>query len=163
MYQSEKSFLEKVANAIPGLKGYRDKEARRDTDKRLREYMAAEIDRQRKALDALKRDLMGKGKLDLLDEADRVVRKMQKSADALRFASYGYAGFFDQVKLREEEIDRLYQHDSGILEQVRALEAQVEAAGSAADPAQALADLEAAVDALNAGIEGRKQVFQVPG
>ena len=29
MYQSEKNLLEKLADAIPGLKGYREKESRR--------------------------------------------------------------------------------------------------------------------------------------
>ena len=32
MPQSEKNFLEKIADRVPGLAGYRAKESRRDTD-----------------------------------------------------------------------------------------------------------------------------------
>jgi hypothetical protein len=162
MFQSEKNFLERIASAIPGLKGYREKESRRDTDKRLREYMAAELDRGRKSLDGFKRDLLSGGKLDLLDEADRVVRKLQKCADAVRFASYGYAGFFDQVKIEEAELERIYQYDTGLLTEVRSLVEQAAGAGAASDPAKMLADLERAAEALDAAIEQRKQIFNRP-
>ena len=162
MYKSEKNFLERIADTIPGFKGYREKESRRDTDKRLRDYMASEVDRHRKAIDGFKRDQMKRGGLGLLDDADRVARKLQKCADQLRFASYGYAGFFDQVKVREEELDQIYQYDGELLEQVRALEATVNALSGASDPEKALNGLEAAVEALDGSVERRKQLFQTP-
>jgi len=162
MHESEKNFLEKIADAIPGLRGYRDKEGRRDTDKRLREFIAAEIDRHRHALDGVKRALMSGGKLDLLDDADRVGSKMQRCADTIRFASYGYAGFFDQVKIQEEELERLYGYDSSLLGDVQRLETAVSTVATADQPAQALAELEATVDTLNGQIDGRKQLFNSP-
>src|SRR5436190_1918086 len=82
---------------------------------RRHDYMASELDRGRKSLDGFKRELLSGGKLDLLDDADRVVRKLQKAADQLRFASYGYAGFFDQVKIEEAELDKIYQYDGELL------------------------------------------------
>ena len=119
MYESEKNFLERIADAVPGLKGYRDKEARRDTDKRLRDYIASEIDRHRKAMDGVKRDLLSGGKLDMLDDADRVGGKLQKCADSIRHAAYGFAGLFDQVKIQEEELDAIYRYDTELLDRVR--------------------------------------------
>lgn len=162
MHISEKGFLEKIADAIPGLKGYREKESRRDTDKRLREYLAHELDRRRRGLDAVKRDFLAAGQLELLDELDRIARKLQKSADALRFASYGYGGLFDQLKIREEELDRLYAYDTDLVGEVRALEPQLAAADSRSDPKAWVSALEAGVDALNERIEGRKRLFDAP-
>ena len=115
-----------------------------------------------RSLDGVKRALMSGGKLDLLDDADRVASKMQRSADAIRFASYGYAGFFDQVKIQEEELTRLYRYDSGLLADVEKLEGAVSAIATADQPAAALTDLEGAVDALNDQVEGRKQLFNNP-
>ena len=159
MLVSEKSWLEKAAEWIPGVKGYRDKEARRDTDKRLRETMARAADGVRGALEEPKRTLLEGGQLDLLGVADRIGRKLQKAADSLRYATYGYSGFFDQVKVREEELDQLYQYDQRLMDEVRGLDGTVRAVSGAADVGAALKGLEAAVDALDRAIEGRKDLF----
>ena len=52
---SEKQFLEKVAEWLPGVKGYREKEARRDTDRKLREALARRIDSARESLQNIKK------------------------------------------------------------------------------------------------------------
>ena len=162
MYESEKGWLERIADKIPGLKGYREKESRRDTDKRLREHLASLVDQARRTLEGQKRELMAKGRLDILDDADRVARKMQKCGDQLRFATYGYSGFFDQVKVREEELDKIYRYDESLLGGVQALDGQGSGVLASPDPAKALSELEAAVEALDRRIEGRKQIFQTP-
>ena len=108
MYESEKNFLERIADSIPGIKGYREKESRRDTDKRLREYIAGRIDKIRGEFSSVQSSLAEEGKLDLMDDTDRLDRRLQKVADSIRFASYGFAGFFDQVKIKEKELDEIY-------------------------------------------------------
>ncbi len=101
MRQSEKNFLEKIADAIPGLSGYREKENRRTTDKRLREYLATRIDNARKKLSDLKLTLTNEGRLSELDDIGLFERKLQKHADSIRYASYGYAGIFYQLKISD--------------------------------------------------------------
>ena len=59
----KKIIWKSLADAIPGLKGYREKESRRDTDKRFRDYLADKIDRSRGTLDELKRTLSIKANL----------------------------------------------------------------------------------------------------
>lgn len=151
MYQSEKNALEKLADAIPGLKGYRDKEARRDTDKRLREYMAGRIDGVKKNLDEVKRGMVNKGQLQGLAEIDRLAQKITKIATAIRYASYGYSGFFDQVKIQEAELDRVYQYDFALMADIEALEASAKQNNPA--------DWEEKINALETKIDGRKNIF----
>src|SRR3990172_7310562 len=119
---SEKNWLENLADAIPGLKGYRDKEARRDTDKRFREYLASRVEAARKTIEEVKRARVNEGRLDGLDELDRLSQKLMKTASLIRYASYGYSGFFDQVKIQETELDQIYQFDLSLLTEVEALE-----------------------------------------
>lgn len=161
--QSEKNFLERFADKIPGLKGYRERESRRDTDKRLREHVASILDQQRRSMDATKRDLLSAARLDVLGAADRVTSKFQRAADSIRFATYGYSGFFDQVKIKEEQLDTLYRYDSELVGAVRDLEGKVKGAGKSSDPAGSVRDLEAAVDGLIVKIEARKGLFSNPG
>jgi hypothetical protein len=154
MYESEKNLLEKLADAIPGLKGYRDKEARRDTDKRFRDYLADRIDGTRRILDDSKRTLVSKGKLDGLAELDRLSQRLMKSSAMIRHASYGYSGFFDQVKIQENELDRLYQHDLSMLNEVEALETALQNPDS-------MNEWEQKIEALDRRIEDRKHLFNI--
>ena len=158
MYQSEKNWLEKLADAIPGLKDYREKEARRDTDKRFREYLAGRIDTSRNALEDVKREQLGQGNLEELDDVDRLSQKLFKVANMIRHASYGYSGFFDQVKIQEAELDRIYQYDLSLLNDVEALENALKA-----DPTLTHVEQrkrwEQSISALERRIEERKNIF----
>jgi ribosomal protein L20 len=161
MYESEKNLLEALADAIPGIKGYREKEARRDTDKRFREYLASRIEGARKATDEMKRIRVNKGKLEELDEIERLSQKLFKLSNAIRQASYGYSGFFDQVKIGEVELDRIYQYDLSLLGYVEDLETTLRE-----DPVrtfeETMQDLEKRIKILEEKIEFRKNLFNIP-
>jgi hypothetical protein len=155
MYQSEKSLLEKLADAIPGLKGYRDKEARRDTDKRLREFIADRIEAVRKNVEEVKRKMTTKG-LEGLDQADRLSQRLLKASNSIRHASYGYGGFFDQVKIQEAELDRIYQHDLSLISNVEMLEKSLVPSRSFEEGKEEWDQL---IQSLEKGIEDRKSLF----
>ena len=85
---------------------------------------------------------------------------MQRAADSLRFATYGYSGLFDQVKMRDEELDRLYRHDEGLIGAVAALEGGVRRGlrGRRRTGAQAARD----GGADRRGHRGAKNLFNAP-
>ncbi len=156
MEKSEKNFLERMADAIPGLSGYRAREDRRTTDKRLREYLASRLDAVRDRIEAAKLDMTNRGDLAALGEVGTVERRLQAATDTLRFASYGYSGFFDQLKVDEGRLDQLYTHDLKVVDAVAALERTV------ADPAHTVAQAASCVDALTALLEARKHLWDTP-
>lgn len=153
MKQSEKNFFEKILDAIPGLSGYRKREDRRTTDKRLREYLALRIDNARKKISDLKLDLTNEGKLSGLDDLGRLERKLSKIADSIRFANYGYSGLFDQLKIKEEELDVLYSHDLKFVETIEELEKSISQKGEG---------LKEAVEKVEALVDERKVIFESP-
>lgn len=141
MEKSEKNFLEKLADMIPGLSGYRARDDRRETDKRLREHLASRIDRARAGVDGIKLTLTNSGELAALNEVGLLERQLQQLADAIRFATYGYSGAFDQLKMKEDELDAIYNHDLKLVGAVEALEAAVKAGDvPSAKAARAVAD-----------------------
>lgn len=106
--------IERLLKGLPGIRGYVDKEMRRDADKRLRELIAQELEVQKQALLEVQRMLLeGKGLL-WLDNIDQAVTKLQTLADRIRTASYGYAGLFDPVRIREEALDALHRFDQAL-------------------------------------------------
>ncbi|NMC77978.1 MAG: hypothetical protein GYA59_01345, partial [Chloroflexi bacterium] len=46
---------------------------------------------------------------------------LRQFVDRVRTAAYGYAGFFDAIKINQEELAQLYQYDLSLLESVDAV------------------------------------------
>lgn len=162
MHVAEKNFLEKLASRIPGVAGYREREARRETDRRLREFLAGRLDGSRRSLDEIRNAATRAGELGLLNEAGRLDRALQKAAAAFRYADYGYSGLFDQVKIGESELERLYAFDETLLGEVLALEEEITKAASQKPDGAWIADWAKRAEALDRKIARRKELFHTP-
>ena len=129
-----RNFFEQLMRILPGYAGYADKEARRETDHQLRLHLAGQLGEAKSAFDALTRDLTKQpGGLELLDQTGSITKLLEKVIDRLKFADYGYAGFFDTAKVQEAQLEALYQFDLDLAQSVESLKAR--AAGLAPDAA----------------------------
>jgi hypothetical protein len=131
--QDSESGLERLMSHVPGYSGYKEKETRREADKLLREYLVGQLDVRRRRLAELQRQLLDGGGLLFMDDIERAVTKVQKLADMIRTATYGYAGLFDAVKVKESQLDALYSFDNQMLEQVTAIQTPIDALAAAID------------------------------
>ena len=118
--------LESLVAKIPGYKGYKDKELRREADKLLRNELATKLDDQRKRLSGQQMELVSQAQIEYLDDLERAVMKLQHLIDRIRTTSYGYAGLFDAVKVKEEQLDALYEFDNQMLNFVEEVAADVD-------------------------------------
>ena len=119
--EREQNILERIVEYIPGYRSYRQRERRREVDKALRTYIAHQLRDFMTKLRNLSKPLTNAGKLDLLDDIDNIYRRLETVADKMFLAPYGYSGFFDAVKIREKELQALYDFDLKFLELVQAL------------------------------------------
>ncbi len=158
---SEKNFLEKVASLIPGVSGYREREGRRESDRRLREFLAGRLEEGRRAVDALRNAATRSGAMEALGTAGRLDAALQKCVASLRYADYGYSGIFDQVKIREAELDRIYAFDEALLGEVTAISEGL-AAAAKEGAGGSVESLAARVEALDRTIGRRKELFDTP-
>ncbi len=145
--------LEKFVAAVPGYKGYKEKELRREADKLLRDHLVRQFEEQQRKLNDQKLQLLSSGLIDLVDDLDRASIRLESFIIKIRTAGQGYAGFFDAVKVKEEELDALYNFDNALLEGVPRLEASLsqlsEAIMAKEGVAQAISDLVALTGELN--------------
>lgn len=148
--------FEELAGKIPGYKGYKQKELRREADKLLRTTIANQLSDLRMRLSSLQLDFMSAGKLYLVDDLERAVGKLQILIDRLKTASYGYAGLFDAVKVKEEELDALYNYDHQLLGFVPRIE---EGIGNVATALKEDGDLGTAIAALIAVLQEMDSAF----
>jgi len=123
---------------LPGLGTYRERERRRETDKLVREKLSSILYRALSHLRELARKISSSRDISPLPEIDRICSMLQQLADTIRFASYGYGGIFDLVKLRDEELERLCEFDLYLLEDIESLEQRAQRLVDSAAPSEDL-------------------------
>jgi hypothetical protein len=116
-----KDFLGKIRNFLSGFVGYFKREDRREADKMLRESIALRYETQWSRISALQRQLIGGGQVELLDDLEASAIKLRAFIDRVKGAAYGYAGFFDAVRINQPELDKLYAYDLALLENAEKL------------------------------------------
>jgi hypothetical protein len=166
--EARKGFSDRVERwlaRVPGVRSYRDREHRRETDKHLREQIASRLQEARSQLACALLTLSQKGQYDLLPELDRLSSRLQQMADTIRFASYGYSGIFDLEKIREEELDRLYSIDLSLLDDLEGIQAKVAELNSQTPPEKGQTMAEEAfhlLDGLERKFRQRKDLMSGP-
>jgi hypothetical protein len=109
--EESKNWFERIVQHVPGYKGYKEKEIKREADKIERVYVAERLDSSLGKLDDLKLGLIKSGNMDALGEVDVTMRKLRKVRDRVQFADYGYAGLFDATKVGTQKLDELFAFD----------------------------------------------------
>jgi hypothetical protein len=111
----EQDAVTKIIAKIPGFSGYVERADRRMSDKLLREQVANEFEPLYQRISSLQRQLISQGGLAYIDELEAAAIKLRQFIDRVRTASYGYAGVFDAVKIKTEELAQVYQFDLQLL------------------------------------------------
>jgi hypothetical protein len=123
--KDQRNWLERLTQKIPGYSGYVDRERRRDIDKLHREHLAERLRRLKAPLTDVMGVLTSTGRLFEVGPVDTAIKKLDRLENRVRFASYGYAGFFDVVKIEQEQLDSIYQFDLKLVEHVDELEKKI--------------------------------------
>ncbi|WP_048149138.1 hypothetical protein [Palaeococcus ferrophilus] len=111
----ETSIVEKLELAIPGFHGYKQKELLREDDRLVRGKVADVLAQARREVErALQRCAMVN--CQQLMAIDTMRKKLMALESRVRHAEAGYAGYFDRIKFREEEIKKLIEYDAKMLE-----------------------------------------------
>ena len=156
------SGFEKLVAKIPGYSGYKEKEMRREADKLLRDHIYATLGEQRRRIEDLQASL-GIEHIEFVEKLGAARRRLQTLADTVHTAAYGYAGLFDAVKVKEEQLDALYSFDNGLLAESEAIAACVDSLQAAVDSNEgvsgAIRDLTETVTRLQDLYNRRKDVL----
>jgi len=158
-HTEKRNFVESILRYIPGFRGYLEKEYRRDADALQRQWLTDRLTRAKRAIEHFARPLADAGKIDLLPEVDRIRGRVDTLIARIDGAMRGYSGFFDLVRVKEDLLDRVYQHDLQLMQDVDALGDAIEQLPSAEDPAANLAALHTSLDDLNEKWDQRNDIL----
>jgi len=158
--RAAQNALERLMNSVPGFKGYRERDLRRDADRLQREHISARLEDGKKALDQVAAALTRGGDLDVINDVETARKRIDKVSNRIRYAERGYSGFFDAVKVDETILAKVYAFDMGLVEDVDGIRAAASAASGASDARAAVQDLIGRIDALDARLSERENVLR---
>lgn len=123
--KSETRLLEKIEMLIPGFRGYKLKELRREADKLIRNYLYQQLTMTKDDLKAVYQRLVDNKLTDVWTDMDRLITNLDMVASEINHASYGYSGFFDAIKINERNLDAMLDYDTKLIDNVGSLDVKV--------------------------------------
>lgn len=160
-HADRRNWMETIVRHIPGFRGYLEKEYRRESDELQRNWLAARLQQSKKGLDEYMQNLTAAGNLDALPTIERVRLRLDKLQNRITSAMQGYSGVFDLVRIDEGLLDRVYEHDANLVDEVEALADTIEALpGKTEPPATLSADALRLIDALEEAWDQREDILK---
>ena len=175
MSQAGKSFyergkagtglLEKIELFIPGFRGYKEKELRRESDRLIRNQVYQKLSEATGQAKEVYRSLVNQGVSEAWDETDHLMSRLDRITERINHSEYGYAGFFDIAKVKEPELERMTDYDLKLLQMSDLIYQAVASLKDSVDnekPQEARAKVKEtmkAVDSLEEAYNNRKQII----
>jgi hypothetical protein len=160
-HAAQRNLVETVLRYIPGFRGYLEREYRRESDELQRNFLADRLQRSKRGIDDLARQLADAAQVDPLPQIDRVRIRLDRLIGRIRGAMQGYSGFFDLVRIDVPLLDRVYEHDAALVQQVEALATAAEqSAGKQDQVAGLVSDLLKQIDEIERQWDAREDILK---
>jgi sirohydrochlorin ferrochelatase len=164
--QGESSGLGNLLSKIPGLDGYMERSRRREADQLLRKTIADRLESSRLQLGGITEEL-SRDIIKAIDHAEplgRVDTRLMGLIGKVKDAPQGYAGFFDAIKVKEEDLARIYAFDENMLNLADAIGADTAVLETAVlddgDISGSIRALDSALKEANSTFDGRDEVIK---
>lgn len=164
--QGESTGLGNLLSKIPGLDGYMERGRRREADDLLRRTIANRLNQTRIKLGSVSQDLSRDivAAMDHAEPLGRVDTKLSGLIGKIDAAPQGYAGFFDAIKVKEEDLARIYNFDNEMMTFAEEIDAGVDALSKAVldsgDIAGSIRSLDGLLAQANETFAGREEVIK---
>ncbi len=145
---SERGSFERLLARIPGIRGYVEKGARRESNDMLRDYIATQLSQRVNRLAQIERTLLDNGGLGYMSKTQSAKTKLQTFRDRVKTAAPGYSGFMAAVKIDDEALERIYAFDEAMIRYVDQLDDALNTLQTAVDSSDGINEAIAALDAI---------------
>jgi hypothetical protein len=131
--ESESTLLGKIASKIPGFSGYMERSRRREADQLLRQTISSRLEQVRFNLAQVHHEMSHDiiMAIDFAEPLGRADTCLMGLVGKIKDAPQGYAGFFDAVKVKEDDLARIYEFDNNMMSFVTQIESAVAALNKA--------------------------------
>ncbi len=113
--------LERLMKEVPGFRGYKIREERREADRIVRDCVYRVLKGSRDDLMGCFQLLNNAGVPEVMEPTNQLIAKMDRVAEKVNRASYGYSGFFDSVRIEAPQLDQMVTYDTQMMDMARKL------------------------------------------
>jgi hypothetical protein len=154
----ESTSLGNLLAKIPGLDGYMERGRRRDADQILRDTIARRLEEVRMRLSNVHHELSRDIGLAMryAEDLGRADNRLMGLIGKIKDAPQGYAGFFDAIKVKEDDLARIYVFDNQMLNNVDQLANDVDILNDAVSMG---ANISEALRQLNSDLGTANEIF----
>lgn len=160
---SQRGSLESLVAKIPGFRGYQEGAARRQADTMIRDHIAGEVDELVRKFTRLEKRILDSGGLRYMSKTREAKSKIQAYRDRIKTAPPKWSGMFAQVKVTNEDLEKIYAFDEAQMRYVDDMAVKIEAIENAlkadVDIEDALYDLEDKAAEANEAFQMRDDVL----
>jgi hypothetical protein len=114
--KDNRGIFERICLWIPGYRGYRQKNIRRDVDKEIRSEVARSIEECKSFLAEIQRGVVENGDIQMAKTVERVRVKTDTYLKNIESAEAGYSGIWEATKTLEDELEAVMEWDAKLLE-----------------------------------------------
>lgn len=158
------NIVEGILRRVPGFGGYLDRERRRDADKLQREFLAKCTTEIKRRIQDIGAEMLNNGDMSMMTKLDGLTNRLDRVTERTRHASQGYAGFFEINQVNSEELDRIYEHDLSLHNEIEKMEETLNALQTAVDLSDNVAprinDLQKHINSFDQRLNEREAILK---
>jgi len=152
--KSDMTLWERIKMYIPGYRGYKERNYRRDEDRAVRNELSRSIQGTKQDLSEIMRGLIG---TPLLLDVERVRTKVDHLDIDVKKAVNGYSGFHEALKVEASDLDRIVHWDAKIFDSITEMRRCTEELLDAVDNGNAT---KAMIRAYERGVDDLLEAYQ---
>lgn len=118
----QKGSFERLVARIPGFKGYHEKQARRQANTMIREYIADQLQERINRFVRIEKKILDKTGIRHMNRTRDVKGVIQTYHDRVKTAAPKYDGMWATMKIENAELERIYAFDEAQMRYVDALD-----------------------------------------
>lgn len=163
--KQDRGVFERISLYIPGYKGYRERNIRRDVDRQVRSFVALSIKEAKTVMADLKRQVLENGDMASVKSMERVNTKIDTYMKSIESSESGYSGIWETLKTTEDDLDAVVEWDVRLVSGSADLKEMLEEMRDAVDGGEAeikpfIRDIEKMVDGLRDGLNERRYIIK---
>lgn len=158
--EKQKNWIEKGLHKIPGFKGYYERELRRDSDKLQRDFIVLKLNEGLTDFREMIKDVTRKGDLKMLTEYGDIQKYYEKVINNIKYSDRGYTGFFDLIKVKETELDEIYEKDLEIVESVMEFTGSLDMLKDVSSNSEKLKKIRESLEGIEESYEKRNKILK---
>ncbi len=116
--EEDRGILKTIQTFVPGFRGYRLKEDLRDSDRMLRAQLTKLLGRQRRGLEDCRAIVAQNFNPSQLDAIGGLINRFKTVEGLVLHAETGYSGIAADLRVKETELNRLYEYDTSLIDNI---------------------------------------------